>query len=137
MEATLLLANSAEGHANSGMVNALGLGWSVTGTPTPAAALVLLLKVPWDQTNVRHSALIDLLDADGQQAAIDGAGKHVQIQAEFEVGRPAGLVHGIPIDQAVVINLPPGMRLTSGASYQWRVQINGEVVATRSFQVRR
>ncbi|HSV38181.1 MAG TPA: hypothetical protein VLI04_05425 [Nocardioidaceae bacterium] len=137
MEATLLLANSAESHAQSGMVNALGLGWSVTGTPTPPAALVLMVKVPWDQTNIRHKVELELVDQDGHPATINDQGGTVRVDGSFEAGRPAGIIPGTPIDTTLVINLSPGMALTAGAAYQWRVEIDGEVVASRSFQVRR
>ncbi|HET7689263.1 MAG TPA: hypothetical protein VFK41_02725 [Nocardioidaceae bacterium] len=136
MEATLLLANSAEEHANKGMVNALGLGWSVTGTPTPPISLVLMIQVPWDQTNIKHQVVIDLLDADGHPATVDGGGSGIRIEGTFEAGRPAGSPHGVPIDTAMIVNLGPGMTLSAGASYQWRVQIDGEVATTRRFQVR-
>ena len=138
MEAVLLLANSAEDHG--GMVSALGLGWSVTGSPTPPMALVLLIKVPWDQTNRRHDVRIQLVDSDGQPPLIvhDEAGNPapVQVDGQFEVGRPAGLPHGTPIDNTLVVSLPPGMPLRPGHMYEWRVHVDGDVVTTRSFFVR-
>lgn len=134
MEAILLLANSAEN--NNGMVSALGLGWSTTGTPTPPAALVLLLKVPWDQTNMPHNVVIDLVDADGQPFVAPGEQDGLKMEGQFEVGRPPGLPHGTPIDNALVLGLGPGIPLNAGVTYQWRVEIDGEMVASRSFFVR-
>ena len=136
MEAILLLANTAEDHVNKGMINALGLGWSVTSTPTPPISLVLFIQVPWDQTNIKHEVVIDLLDADGHPATVDASGSGIRIEGTFEAGRPAGSTHGVPIDTAMIVNLGPGMRLTAGSGYQWRVQIDGVVATTRSFQVR-
>ena len=134
MEAVLLLANSAENH--EGMVSALGLGWSTTSTPTPPCALVLLLKVPWDQTNIKHKVTLELVDSDGRSVSPDEGLDPLRIEAEFEVGRPPGLPPGTPIDNALVLNLGPGMRLTAGQGYQWRVEIGGEIAASRSFLVR-
>lgn len=134
MEAILLLANSAE--QNGGMVSALGLGWSQTSSPTPPAALVLLLKVPWDQTNRQHRLVIDLVDSDGQPFIPPGSIEPLRILGDFEVGRPPGLPAGTPIDNAVVINIGPGLPLVPGASYQGRVEINDEMAASRSFLVR-
>jgi hypothetical protein len=138
MEAVLLLANSAEDHG--GMVSALGLGWSVTGSPTPPMALVLLIKVPWDQTNRPHHVQIQLVDSDGQPPLIvpdeQGNPGPVQVEGEFEVGRPPGIPHGTPIDNSLVVQFPPGMPLNPGAMYEWRVEVDGDAVATRSFFVR-
>jgi hypothetical protein len=139
VEATLLLANSAEDH--DGMVSALGLGWSMTASPTPPMALVLLMKVPWDQTNQPHKVQIKLVDSDGQAPLIGqddkGNPAPIQIDGQFEVGRPPGIPHGTAIDNSLVINLPPGMLLNAGTTYEWRVEVDGDEVATRSFYVRR
>lgn len=138
MEAVLLLANSAESH--DGMVSALGLGWSITGSPTPPMALVLLMKVPWDQTNQPHQVQIRLVDADGQAPLLSqddhGNPAPIQIEGEFEVGRPPGIPHGTAIDNSLVLPLPPGMPLDRGVTYEWRVEVDGDVVAARSFFVR-
>jgi hypothetical protein len=140
VEATLLLANSAEAGPN-GTVSALGIGWSITGTPTPPIALVLLIKVPWDQTNVKHRLTLKLVDSDGHdvmlgQTQLGGDPAPLLIDGEFEVGRPPGLPHGTPIDQAMPITIGPGLPLIPGRGYQWRLEIDGDAVASRSFLVR-
>lgn len=140
MEAILLLANSAEG-TPTGTVSALGLGWSVIGTPTPPTAMVILIKVPWDQTNVRHQLLLRLADADGGVGVMipqppTGELAPLEVRAEFEVGRPPGLPHGTDIDQALALNIGAGLPLIPGHSYQWRLDIDDEPAATRSFFVR-
>src|SRR3954451_13840437 len=93
----LLLANSAL-QSPDGLISALGIGWSVTTSPTSPCALLLFVKVPWDQTNVKHRAVLDLLDADGAPALLDGG--PVQVTMEFETGRPPGVPSGTPIDWA-------------------------------------
>jgi len=55
VEAHVLLADFAQADA-SGKVNALGLGWSLTGTPIPNHAVVIMLKVGWDETNKPHTS---------------------------------------------------------------------------------
>jgi hypothetical protein len=140
MEATLLLANSADA-SPAGLVYALGLRWSVTATPTPPAALVVLINVPWDMTNQQHTISLRLVNSDGHEVM---TGQHPEtgeqaglaLDGSFEVGRPPGIPRGTPIDQTMAIPLPAGLNLPAGSTYQWRMQINGEDVASRSFFVR-
>lgn len=139
MEAVLLLANSAEASPN-GLVHALGLGWSVTSSPTPPAAVIVLLQVPWDQTNMRHKFRLSLVDADGHgvmlgQDPLSGQPAPLSIEGEFEAGRPPGLPHGTPIDQQLTLNIGP-LPLPPGQAYEWRLEINGGDVAARRFMVR-
>jgi hypothetical protein len=140
VDATLLLANSAES-TPVGTVSALGIGWSVVGTPTPPSAVIIFLKVPWDRTNIKHSLQLKLLTADGHDVMFGqtptGEAAPLEVIAEFEVGRPPGLPHGTPIDQALPINIAPGLPLIPGQVYEWRLTVNDdEAVATRSFLVR-
>lgn len=102
--------------------------------------LVLLMKVPWDQANQRHKAVIKLVDSDGQAPLVgqdqNGNPAPLQIMGEFEVGRPAGLPPGTALDNSLVINLGPGIPLNPGSTYEWRVEVDDEEVAVRSFFVR-
>jgi hypothetical protein len=140
VEAVVLLANSAEA-TSVGTVSALGIGWSVTGTPTPPTAIIILIKVPWDQTNTQHILRLHLVDSDGNDVmmahAPTGEDAPLEIQADFEVGRPAGLPRGTDIDHVIPLSIAPGMPLIPGQIYQWRLQIDGEEKAARSFLVRR
>jgi hypothetical protein len=111
MEAILLPASSAESAPN-GLVHALGMGWSVTVSPTPPAALIVLLKVPWDQTNHRHGFRLSLVDGDGHgvmpgRDPSTGTAAPLYIEGTFEAGRPPGLPHGTDIDQALTLSIPP------------------------------
>jgi hypothetical protein len=139
VDATLLLANSAEA-TPSGTVSALGLGWSVTVTPTPPTAVIILLLVPWDQANIKHDLYLRLTDSDGNVVLIPqpptGDMGPLEVSGEFEVGRPPGLPHGTDIDHPMPLNISAGLTLTPGQRYQWRLDIDGETVATRGFLVR-
>lgn len=140
MEAVILLADSAQGD-QSGKVHALGLGWSWTITPTPPAAVIVLMKVPWTETNKKHPMRLQLLDQDGQQVTIqgpDGNSQPVEIAGEFEVGRPPGVPPGSAIDNSLAVNVGAGMPLTVGQTYVWRLEIDGEHQESwqRSFFVR-
>jgi hypothetical protein len=126
VEAHVLLADYAQGD-NVGKVNALGLGWSVTTTPTPHHAVVVMLRVGWDETNVEHQLSLRLLNADGLSAVdvpTPFGSQPLLIEVTFEVGRPPGLARGSTIDHSLAINVGPGLPLAPGR-YEWRVEIDG------------
>ena len=119
----------------------LGIGWSVTGTPTPPSAIIILIKVRWDQTNTQHILRSHLVDGDGNDVVMPqgptGEDVPLEIQADFEVGRPAGLPRGTDIDHVIPLSIAPGMPLIPGQIYQWRLEIDSDEKAVRSFLVRR
>jgi hypothetical protein len=129
MHAVVLLADSAQTDSNNNKVHALGLGWSVTSSPTAPAAVVVFVKVPWTATNVKHSFELRLVSGDGQPVVLgeDPATQEpapLMIQGDFEVGRPPGLPHGMALDQAFTVTLGP-MPLATGQMYEWRLEIDG------------
>ena len=101
-------------------------------------ALAIKIEVPWDQANQQHACRLELLDSDGQAVLVDtGEGEQpIFIEAGFEVGRPAGVKPGTPIDLPLAINIPP-FPLEPSGRYEWRLTIDGEsdadwrVVASR------
>ncbi len=111
-----------------GKLNIIGGGWSITGPDPSPSAIALLVKVPWDQANRRHRWELVLLDADGNPVLLrpepEAEGQTLQIGGEFEVGRPAGLLPGTPLDATVAINIGP-LPLPPGARYAWQLKING------------
>jgi hypothetical protein len=125
MEAHILLADAAQSDQR-GKIHALGLGWSTTLTPTPPQAVVILIKVPWNQANQRHTLEAELVTEDGQPVMIPGplGDQPVKIEGEFEAGRPAGLPHGTPLDMSLAFGIQQGMPLRPGR-YVWRLSING------------
>lgn len=138
MQATLLLANAAE--QPNGLLYAMGLGWSVTSAPTPPAALVVMLKVPWDQANQSHSFALRLVDADGHDFNIapspGAAAQALAIDGSFEVGRPPGIPRGTALDHNMTFTLVGGIPLTPASSYEWRLTVDGAEVAQCGFYVR-
>lgn len=134
-DVVLLLANSAE-QSPGGTISALGIGWSLVTTPTPPAALILLVKVPWDQTNVKHVAVLHLVDADGETVSLGPdivRTAPLRIDIEFETGRPPGLARGTAIDWAQSINIG-SLPLPSGR-YEWRLTIDEAHAGRRPFTV--
>src|SRR5580765_7312875 len=125
MEAHILLADAAQ-RSPEGKIHALGLGWTVTSTPLPPQSVVVFIKVPWDQANEPHQALLTLIDEDGRPVMPHGPeGGEVEIQTDFETGRPAGVPRGMPLDVALTFAIAPGMPLPPGG-YVWRLEIDGE-----------
>jgi len=125
----ILLADFAQ--TSEGKVSALGLGWTITGTPTPPMAVILLIDIPWDKTNKKHKVTLALLDADGHpvvvgQDANTGKPQHIQFNADVEAGRPAGIPEGTEQRTSTAIAIGPGIPLTAGQAYEWRLEIDGE-----------
>lgn len=125
MKVTIMLADAAQ--AVNGKLYIIGGGWSVTGPAPTAYAIALKVEVPWDETNKRHTLVLRLLDEDGRPVRVgapNGDQVPLEIPADFEVGRPAGVLAGSPIDMPVVVNIGP-MPLQAGRRFVWRLFIDG------------
>jgi hypothetical protein len=127
VKATLLLADYAQ--VSDGKLTIVGGGWSVTGPEPSPFAIAILVQVPWDQANMRHTLRLELLDADGIPVTIENeAGEEEPIvffdDVAFEVGRPPGLKPGTPLDFPVAVNSMP-LPIPPGGRYEWRLVIDG------------
>jgi hypothetical protein len=125
MEATLLLCDAAE--AINGKLYILGGGWSITGPMSIPSALALKIDVPWSEANRKIHAKVELMDADGGLVSVPdqfGNEQPVQIEFDFEVGRPPGLAPGTPLDATVALNIPP-LPLSQGSRFTWRLEVDG------------
>ena len=67
-----------------------------------------------------------LVDADGAPVVVDSAEGPwaIELSDGFEVGRPAGLPEGTPIDVPLAINVAP-IPLPANRRYEWRLEIDG------------
>jgi hypothetical protein len=124
-QVTMMLADSAQALDNKLYI--LGGGWSITGPEPSPSAIALQIKVPWTETNRQHRMRIELLDPDSQPVAFDSpVGRQPLIlQSEFEVGRPAGMKPGSPIEIALAINIGP-LPLEPDSRYEWRLHIDDD-----------
>jgi hypothetical protein len=125
MKVTILLADAAQ--AAEGKLYVLGGGWSITGPDPSPMALAIKIEVPWDQANHPHVCRLELLDSDGQPVNAetpDGEEQPIFFEANFEVGRPAGVKPGTPIDLPLAVNIPP-LPLEAGGRFEWRMSIDG------------
>jgi len=125
MRIHLLLADSAQADP-TGKVHALGIGWTVTSTPTPPAALIAMIWVEWHEANQKFNLTGSLVDGDGSEIDVDGPDGFGPIKFEgvIEAGRPPGLPAGTDQMMPLVVNLGPGLKLTPGHRYEWRVRID-------------
>lgn len=120
----------------SGKVHMLGAGWSVTSAPTSPQAVAVLMKIPWDRANQRLSMTLRLLDADGKPVVLaspDGDRQPIESRGDIEVGRPAGLEPGTPIDASFALSVQ-SLPLAPGR-YEWRLDLAGESFSA-AFSVR-
>lgn len=127
MKVTMLLADAVQAVDNKLYV--LGGGWSITGPEPTPFGIALKIEVPWNEANRRHAWRLELLDPDGHPVQLatatpDGGGT-IQIGGDFEVGRPAGLAEGTPIDLALAINSGP-LPVPPGGRYVWQLSIDGK-----------
>jgi hypothetical protein len=131
MKISFLLADAAQADAQSGKVNALGLGWRQCQTPTPAFSLVLFLDIDWDETNKQHKLKCQLLTTDGTPVVVTGphGPQRILFEAAAEAGRPPGAIHGTSVRMPLTLNIPAGIPLEP-AIYEWRVEVEGFEMAT-------
>lgn len=90
MRATIMLSDWAE--AVGGKLYMQGAGWDRILADTPASfAVVVAVRIGYDETNVRNQAKLSLTTEDGEPFPQD---KPVVFDFEFEAGRPDGMVPG-------------------------------------------
>ena len=123
MKVTILLADSAQ--AINGKLYILGGGWSIADPGPVVMAIAMKIEVPWDQANVRHRFKLSLLTADGQpvKVATPTGDRPLELANEFEVGRPAGVKRGTPLDLPIAINLNP-IPLPPDGVFVWQLSID-------------
>lgn len=126
MKVTMLLADYAA--VADGKLTIVGGGWSLTGPQPNPFAIALKIQVPWDLANMKHHMRLELLDEDANPVLVQGPmgeDAPIEIEGEFEAGRPPGLKAGTPLDMMLAINLPP-QPVAPGGRYVWQLHIDGE-----------
>ncbi len=129
MKATMLLCDAAQ--VADGKLFVLGGGWSITGPEPTPSAIAIKVEVDWHEAAQPHHWELFLLDADGQPVGIETPeGRHlVEVRGDFEVGQPAEIPAGSPIDMPLAVNVGP-LPLAPGGRYTWRLTIDGEADET-------
>jgi hypothetical protein len=125
MNVTMMLCDSAQ--AVNGKLYILGGGWNVIGPEPSPTGIAVLIRVPWDEANRRHRLRLDLVTEDGQPVLVDGPqGKvPVLVNADFEVGRPAGSRPGRPLNVVLGINIGP-LPLQANSHFEWRCYVDDD-----------
>ncbi|WP_378101770.1 DUF6941 family protein [Cellulomonas sp. T2.31MG-18] len=125
MRVTLLLCDHAT--VAEGKLYISGGGWNMTAPVPSPSAVALLVSVPWDQANMRHEIRMWLERQDGERVErVDEFGRTVPIQLDgnFEVGRPPGVLSGTPLDVPIALLIPP-LPLQPGGRYRWVLEVDG------------
>ena len=123
----LILADAAE--VTGGKLYLLGGGWDrLTVNSQPARrnlAVALAFRVPWHETNKRHTFQLDLSDDDGVSIA--------SVEGELEVGRPPGIPQGQPQITQLVVNVEAAFEKLG--TYVITARVNSEKERSTRFNV--
>ena len=125
MKVTMMLADSAQ--AVGGKLYILGGGWSLTGPEPCPSAIAVLVSVPWNETNRKHTVSVDLVDADYRPVLVPTpeGDAPLSIRGDFEVGRPPGILPGSSIEIPFAFNIG-AIPLQPGKRYVWKLAIDGK-----------
>jgi uncharacterized protein DUF6941 len=123
MRVTMMLADHAQ--VADGKLFISGGGWSFCGPGPVPCSVAVLFHVPWQHTNEKVAFTLRLVDEDGHPVLQPGprGAQPVQVDGQFEAGRPPGMTPGseigVPMSFGSVLNLPPGQR------YTWVLEVSG------------
>lgn len=117
MDATLLLCDHAA--VADGKLYINGAGWTVVRAHAPASmGLAAVLRINWDETNIRHELAFQLMTEDGRPA-LNPEGSPWRAEGAIEVGRPPGIRHGTPMIAPMALVFP-AVPLIPGR-YRWEL----------------
>lgn len=128
----VLICDSAQ--AVGGKLYILGAGWSRVFVVQPplVMALAIVVAIPWTRANEPMELRIRLLDDAGQRVTLPEQPGPLEITGSLEVGRPAGLPRGTPLDGSIAI--PLTLTLEPGI-YVWETSLVGFITDTTRFEV--
>lgn len=122
----VLLAERTTNSPN-GTVNLLGAGWSTIQRSGPLVgpmSVVAFLKVPYELCNRDVRVELSLVDEDGH--VVVAGEQELRITQVARFSPPPGAPNGTGATGSVSIELSPGIPLTDGRGYQWRVAVNSQ-----------
>jgi hypothetical protein len=131
VEAIMMLCDFAE--SLNGKLYIQGGGWDRVMKIQPLNfAVAIMLEVPWHAANEKHRLNLTLQTEDGQLVP-DAEGNPIQMQGEFETGRPAGVRPGTALKSPFAARLA-GLDLDPGA-YAFVLEIDGTEITRSTFTV--
>jgi hypothetical protein len=124
----LILADAAQ--VVGGKLYLMGGGWDtlqVSGQFPQGrhVGIAASFRVPWNETNQRHGVMVQILSEDGEELA--------KINAQLEVGRPAGIPAGS--DQRAQFAAEMNLQFKSPGTYVLQAQIEGQEPVRSTFRV--
>lgn len=125
LRVTSMLADSAQ--AVGGKLYVLGGGWSVTGPDPTPGAIVMDVKIPWDQRDEEFTLRWELVDSDGNPVLVPTPHgvQPLFMEANLKLEGEIDVKPGTPLDCPLAINYGP-IPLAPGGRYEWRLTVNGE-----------
>ncbi|MBI4233749.1 MAG: hypothetical protein HY686_04845, partial [Chloroflexi bacterium] len=113
----------------------LGGGWDVltvnSGFPLDQrCAVALAIKVPWNETNRKHTFEVEV---SAEDPVTEQPKSLLKAGGQFEVGRPPGIPLGQ--DQRVQIALEANLRIEAPGAKLIVVRVEGEEMKRTSFNV--
>jgi len=127
----LVLADSAQVVANK--LYLLGGGWDripLNKDLPQHFAVAVAIKVPWNETNIRHTFEIEVLSEDRNTEEIRSIAK---MGGQFEVGRPAGIPTGR--EQRIQLALDVGLKFDNPGTKRIVASIDGSISRELHFDV--
>lgn len=84
-----------------------------------------MIWVEWTEANQQFNLTGSLVDGDGKVIDVDGPDGLGPIKFDGAIeAADSGPAPGTPQMMPLVVNLSPGLQLTPGSRYEWRVEID-------------
>lgn len=144
MQAFLVLCDAAQVDPSTGKISMLGGDWSVIGPESPSMALVVFLRVTWEEIQPARPFTLRLLDSEGQPVVAPGKGGEgpVQFYGAFSINESSPTVDDktarlVDVHSSFPVSAPGiASSLTPGARYTWLFTLDGQELASVDFAVR-
>jgi hypothetical protein len=127
----LILADSAQVVGNK--LYLLGGGWDripLNKDVPQHFAIAIAVKVPWGETNKRHTFELEVLSEDQNTEEVKSLAK---MGGQFEVGRPVGIPAGR--DQRIQLAIEMGLKIDHPGTKKVVASIDGAVPKELLFDV--
>jgi hypothetical protein len=125
LKVTMMLADHAQ--AAGGKLFISGGGWSITGPDPTPGAIAMDIKVPWDERDLEHRLVLELVDQDGEPVLVPTpqGERPLTIETVLKLQGGFDVKPGTPLDAPLALNYGP-MPIPPGGRYEWRLTVNGD-----------